>query len=512
MITAVFNESDTARASGLWQYDYGQVLRIQGLSLRAAVEIHFALQETGSTSETRIGVTHDGVTDVPIPDSMLENGGTTQDYYIYAWVYLSDETSGETIKHIKMPVKSRPKPQAFSKPEDADLFREAIAAVNESAAEAQNAEKSAESWVHGHEDYPDRDEDNAKYYAEQAKMHVEHVSEDAKKEIDEYVEEKKELLKGEPGTQGAPGKDAITPHIGENNHWYIGEVDTGVVARGEKGNDGVTPHIGENGHWYIGEVDTGVTAQGADGYTPKKGVDYFDGADGKSAYQYAQDGGYTGSEEEFAQKLATEYPTDVQINGESIVKDGIAKIPKAGNNREGAVSARENGWFGIEYNNKNAGLSLYRTDITKQFPSRTFVGNAPLLLDQVDNVFKRAMTDGIGPAWTDTEKSGAWSRLSSIKTAMDEVAVAGAHYLLGELAELSVVLPDDALVGQEITVSWYNGDTPSTLSVAGNMLDFDYVPEANTRSEISCLWDGTYWSVIGMSQDVPVEEVITDEA
>ena len=32
----------------------------------------------------------------------------------------------------------------------------------------------------------------------------------------------------------------------------------------------------------------------------------FDGADGKSAYQYAQDGGYTGPEEEFAAKLAQE--------------------------------------------------------------------------------------------------------------------------------------------------------------------------------------------------------------
>ena len=32
----------------------------------------------------------------------------------------------------------------------------------------------------------------------------------------------------------------------------------------------------------------------------------FDGADGKTAYQYAQDGGYTGTETEFAEKLAQE--------------------------------------------------------------------------------------------------------------------------------------------------------------------------------------------------------------
>lgn len=33
-----------------------------------------------------------------------------------------------------------------------------------------------------------------------------------------------------------------------------------------------------------------------------------DGSDGKSAYQYAQDGGYTGTEAEFAAKLAEEIP------------------------------------------------------------------------------------------------------------------------------------------------------------------------------------------------------------
>lgn len=171
--TAVFNGTDTARVYGLWQWDYGQVLRIQGLSLDPAVEIHFSLQERGGESTPRIGITKDGVTDVVIPETMLENGGTTQDYCIYAWIYVADEESGQTEKKITMSVKSRPKPQAFSNPEDAQLFREAIAAVNESAVDARNAEESAEAWAHGHPDYPERDEDNAAYYAEQAKQTLE---------------------------------------------------------------------------------------------------------------------------------------------------------------------------------------------------------------------------------------------------------------------------------------------------------------------------------------------------
>lgn len=41
-----------------------------------------------------------------------------------------------------------------------------------------------------------------------------------------------------------------------------------------------------------------------DGDTPRKNIDYFDGTDGKSAYAYAQEAGYAGTEEEFAAKLA----------------------------------------------------------------------------------------------------------------------------------------------------------------------------------------------------------------
>ena len=63
------------------------------------------------------------------------------------------------------------------------------------------------------------------------------------------------------------------------------------------GADGITPHIGENGNWYLGHTDTGKPSRGEPG------------AGGKSAYQYAKDGGYTGTETEFAAKLAAEMPT-----------------------------------------------------------------------------------------------------------------------------------------------------------------------------------------------------------
>ena len=154
------------------------------------------------------------------------------------------------------------------------------------------------------------------------------------------------------GNTGPTGPQGTAPHIGDNGHWYVGDMDTGVNAKGDKGDglkidgsvptyadlptltaadmgktylvnadgrlyfwsgtawpasgagllikgeDGITPNIGANGHWWIGTTDTGVQAQGEDGApgTP--------GADGKSAYESAQDGGYTGTETQFNTDLA----------------------------------------------------------------------------------------------------------------------------------------------------------------------------------------------------------------
>ena len=166
---------------------------------------------------------------------------------------------------------------------------------------------------------------------------------------------------GPAGDNGAPGANGVTPTIGTNGNWYLGETDTGKPSRGEKGDkgdkgpqgeqgetggigaagttftpsvatdgtlswtndggktnpdsvnikgpqgnpgekgnpgetgakgaDGVTPTIGTNGNWYLGETDTGKPsrgekgdkgnpgAQGPAGETPVKGTDYFTAAD-----------------------------------------------------------------------------------------------------------------------------------------------------------------------------------------------------------------------------------------
>ena len=181
------------------QYDYGQVLRIQGLKLPKTVEVHFSTQETGGTSITRVGVTKDGVTDALIPDSVLENGDTTQNYSIFAFVYVTDATSGKTEHRAKLEVKARPKPEVPGGGDNPDIFHEAVLAVRESAEKAEEAQRQAEGWAHGREDLPERAEDNAKYYCGKA-------SEDAKKTAEDRKEVER-LTESNTQMQGEVAKD-----------------------------------------------------------------------------------------------------------------------------------------------------------------------------------------------------------------------------------------------------------------------------------------------------------------
>ena len=152
----------------------------------------------------------------------------------------------------------------------------------------------------------------------------------------DFTAEQLAALKGDTGAAGAPGKDGVTPTIGDNGNWYIGTTDTGKPSRGAKGNtgasgspgaDGITPHIGDNGNWYIGSTDTGKPSRGAKGdkgdpftysdFTAEqlatlKGESGADGADGKSAYQIALDNGFVGSQSEWLASLKGE-PGTVQL-------------------------------------------------------------------------------------------------------------------------------------------------------------------------------------------------------
>ena len=121
--TAAFGGLREVTTSPLWQYDYGQILKITGLDLPQAFEVHFSNSRKSGETITQIGT--DGA--VTIPDMYLTSGAD-----IYAFIFLHDGlTDGETEYVIKIPVRERPEPSDIEPtPEQQDAITEAIAALN----------------------------------------------------------------------------------------------------------------------------------------------------------------------------------------------------------------------------------------------------------------------------------------------------------------------------------------------------------------------------------------------
>ena len=104
-----------------------------------------------------------------------------------------------------------------------------------------------------------------------------------------------------PGSQGTPG--VIGPQGSTGEQGEVGDKGpTGLP--GTNGIDGVTPHIGENGNWFIGETDTGIKAtstitgdKGEPGVPGKDGNDGTNGANGTNGQDgEAGDKGPTGDQ------------------------------------------------------------------------------------------------------------------------------------------------------------------------------------------------------------------------
>lgn len=94
--------------------------------------------------------------------------------------------------------------------------------------------------------------------------------------------------KGDAGAAGKDGTDGVTPHIGGNGNWFIGDDDTGKPSQGEQGAKGDTGPKGPQGEagpkGDPGEKgdkgDPGTPGKnGADGHTPIKGTDYWTASD-----------------------------------------------------------------------------------------------------------------------------------------------------------------------------------------------------------------------------------------
>lgn len=256
----------------LFQWDTGRIIEF---GEDAVSQAHFTSTEKVTDIPYTVEVKNGKAA---IPDELLQVPGTL---IVYAWV--SDTNGGYTKAQVNLPVFARPKPSDYVyTPTDqmtlqtiqrqigdlADLTTEAkdtlVAAINEVARTGGAGSmdlRVADGYI--------------QYSTDGGSTWTNLIA------VAELKGGKGDPgNKGDTGATGAPGKDGkdgtngITPHIGDNGHWYLGTTDTGKPSRGvtgAKGDAGATGPVGPVGPQGPAGVPGKDGAPGAQGEKGDKG-------------------------------------------------------------------------------------------------------------------------------------------------------------------------------------------------------------------------------------------------
>lgn len=165
--------------------------------------------------------------------------------------------------------------------------------------------------------------------------------------------------------------------------------------RGAAGADGVTPTIGENGNWYLGDTDTGKPSRGAAGAQGPQGEPGPAGA----------------------------FPVSGASVGQTVIIKAVDEsgVPTAWEPKLAVVSVHgfeAKGGFTIYESDGNSYDEFIELDETLSDPelpaNAKAVGDAlagKLNSSEIDTAVKRAMCGGNGAAWSDAERVAALLRM-----------------------------------------------------------------------------------------------------
>nr|DAP04117.1 MAG TPA: hypothetical protein [Caudoviricetes sp.] len=384
----------------IWQYDYGQILSITGQNLPTATEVHFSLDIRGGSTLSRVGTTMDGVTTVKIPDELLKNNGKSGDFSIYAFIYVTDEESGNTEYRITIPVYSRPKPEnpSVDPAPEPNIFHETVTAVNNAADRAEKAAKDTEQI---------RDNLNLDL--------SEKITRPQSAKVGQVIAVKEVGTDGKPtdfeakdmtgGASTEEIKEAVGAYMQEHPFeetdptvpdWakrpekptYTAE-DVGALPDNTKIPTKTSELENDSGFLYspptpeVGKI------------LKIKSVN----EDGTFTCEWADDGGSN---------------LDVRINGESIVQDGVAEIPISSHDTLGLVYTDNSaGGYTTGLMNQQGRLKVNTASIDDVNKRRL---RKEIDCSNFDYVVKAAMCDGKGAAWTAEEQAAARARIGALDT------------------------------------------------------------------------------------------------
>lgn len=111
MVYAKIEESAVITVYGLWQYDYGQLMELDGIIIHDGMAIHFA--QGGKTIEGTIRNNQ-----VAVPDYFLQFAEP-----INAYIFVLDEGAGETVTRVILDVQARDRPPDYVTPDEPSYTR-----------------------------------------------------------------------------------------------------------------------------------------------------------------------------------------------------------------------------------------------------------------------------------------------------------------------------------------------------------------------------------------------------
>ena len=145
-LTADFSKgNEKAYVRGLYQHDYGAILKVTGIEYAEIIRVDFAGSNDGKAHPVVALQEPDGSFQVKIPKENTDKAGE-----LSAYIYITDAESGFTIKEVILPITERVEADPDPSGEKTDPFADVIEEIkknaksaSDSAASAAESEKSA---------------------------------------------------------------------------------------------------------------------------------------------------------------------------------------------------------------------------------------------------------------------------------------------------------------------------------------------------------------------------------
>ena len=384
--------------------DYGLYLKIEGLELPTTYEVDFSNSEHNGTAVTMIG-NADGVL---IPHQFIDTGKD-----VFAFLYHVGVDFGRTVYKFRIPNKLRPdRTNEEPTPEEQSTIDQCISALNTAVAQTAQDVISADASAQSASESATSAQTSASQasasltalteYGNQAIQELIRIADDvntsATNASDSAEASAQSASQAQVSAQTASQKaDAITGLTATAETLPSGssatasyDAETGVMTLGiPKGKDGTNGTDGTSPSASVsktGKVAT-ITITDKNGTTSAQVEDGTDGTDGVSPTVIITPitGGHritiTDADGEHSADVmdGTGSVDDVQINGTSIVEDGVANVPVAtrptsGTNagNQGLVTLKRNRGIAQDNNDKSLYLA-YPNNIDVKNGTGTFI-------------------------------------------------------------------------------------------------------------------------------------------